>query len=68
MAMFFVAYLEHVLCPRLQPGDIVVMDNLFAHKVQGVRQLISACGAELLYLRPTLPTSIPLSNAGPISN
>ena len=34
----FLAYLEHVLCPQLKPGQLVVMDNLAAHKVDGVRQ------------------------------
>ena len=33
----FLAYLDQVLCPRLQPGQVVVMDNLAAHKVEGVR-------------------------------
>jgi hypothetical protein len=45
----FLAYLEQVLCPQLQPGQVVIMDNLAAHKVDGVRSLIQACGAELLY-------------------
>ena len=40
-------------CPRLRPGDVVVMDNLSAHKVRGVRERIEAQGAELLYL-PTV--------------
>ena len=45
----FLAYLDEVLCPRLQPGQVVVMDNLSAHKVAGVRQRIEATGAELRY-------------------
>lgn len=36
----FLAYVEQVLVPSLKPGDIVVMDNLSAHKVPGVRQAI----------------------------
>src|SRR5579885_214698 len=36
----FLAYLDHVLCPALRPGDVVVMDNLSSHKVEGVRQRI----------------------------
>ena len=51
----FLAYLERVLGPQLQPGDVVVMDNLSAHKVCGVRQAIEARGAELLYLPPYSP-------------
>jgi len=56
----FLAYLEHVLCPKLQVGDVVVMDNLSAHKVEGVRELITACGAELLYLPPYSPDFNPI--------
>ncbi len=48
----FLTYLDEVLCPQLQPGDVVVMDNLSSHKVDGVRQRIEACQAELLYLPP----------------
>ncbi len=51
----FLAYLEQVLCPQLQPGDIVVMDNLSAHKVRGVRDLVEHTGAELWYLPPYSP-------------
>ena len=51
----FLAYVEQGLCPRLQPGQVVVMDNLPAHKVEGVRRLIEAAGAELLYLPPYSP-------------
>jgi len=56
----FLAYLEHVLCPQLQAGDVVVMDHLSAHKVQGVRELIQARGAELLYLPPYSPDFNPI--------
>ena len=38
----FLAYVERVLCPRLQSGQVVVMDNLPAHKVEGVRALIGS--------------------------
>jgi len=64
----FLAYLEHALCPRLKTGDVVVMDNLSSHKVAGVRELIQAAGAELLYLPPYSPDSIPSKSAGPNSN
>jgi hypothetical protein len=53
----FLAYVEQVLCPKLQAGDVAVMDNLSAHKVQGVRPLIEATGAELLYLAPGFGTA-----------
>jgi len=56
----FQAYLEQVLCPQLQPGDLVVMDNLSAHKVSGVSELIEAAGAEPLYLPPYSPDFNPI--------
>jgi transposase len=56
----FRAYLEHVLCPQLKAGQIVVMDNLSAHKVNGVRELIEASGAELRYLPPYSPDFNPI--------
>jgi transposase len=56
----FLAYLEHVLCPRLQPDQIVVMDNLAAHKVPGVRELIETTGAQLRYLPPYSPDFNPI--------
>ena len=46
----FEAYVERVLCPGLCPGQIVVMDNLSAHKGERVRELIEGRGCELLYL------------------
>ncbi len=56
----FLAYVEQVLVPSLKPGDIVVMDNLSAHKVPGVRQAIEAAGACLLYLPPYSPDLNPI--------
>jgi len=56
----FLAYVEQVLGPQLQPGDIVVMDNLSAHKVQGVRDLIQQRGAQLRYLPPYSPDFNPI--------
>ena len=44
----FLAWVEQMLAPTLRPGAIVVMDNLAAHKVAGVRQAIEAYGAKLL--------------------
>jgi len=62
-AEIFLAYLEHVLCPQLRPGDVVVMDNLSSHKVDGVRASIEAAGAELLYLPPYSPDLNPIEKA-----
>jgi transposase len=59
----FRAYVEQGLAPTLRPGDIVVMDNLSAHKVKGVRQAIEAAGAELLYLPPYSPDLNPIEHA-----
>jgi transposase len=59
----FLVYLEQVLCPNLHAGDLVVMDNLSAHKVPGVRELIEAAGAELLYLPPYSPDFNPIEKA-----
>ena len=56
----FQAYVEQVLVPELSPGDIVVMDNLSAHKVSGVREAIEAAGAEVLYLPPYSPDLNPI--------
>jgi transposase len=51
----FRAYVEHILVADLAPGDVVVMDNLSAHKVRGVRQAVEAAGAMLLYLPAARP-------------
>ena len=56
----FLAYVEQVLCPRLQPGHLVILDNLTAHKVPGVRALVEARGACLLYLPPYSPDFNPI--------
>ncbi len=56
----FLAYIETCLCPTLQPGDIVVADNLSCHKVQGVRAAIEAMGATLRYLPPYSPDLNPI--------
>lgn len=56
----FCAYVEQALAPTLGPGDLVIMDNLGAHKVQGVREAIEARGARLLYLPPYSPDLNPI--------
>jgi transposase len=56
----FRAYVEQFLAPSLAPGDVVVLDNLAAHKVDGVRQAIAAAGASLLYLPPYSPDLNPI--------
>ena len=56
----FRAYIEQVLVPDLREGDVVVMDNLPAHKVSGVRDAIGAAGAGVLYLPPYSPDLNPI--------
>jgi transposase len=51
----FCAYISEVLSPTLRQGDIVVMDNLSAHKARKVRELVEASGARLMYLPPYSP-------------
>jgi transposase len=59
----FLAYVQQQLAPTLEPGDVVVMDNLAAHKVKGVRQAIEAVGARLVYLPPYSPDFNPIEQA-----
>lgn len=56
----FLAYIRTQLCPTLQPGDIVVADNLSCHKVAGVREAIEEAGATLRYLPPYSPDLNPI--------
>jgi transposase len=59
----FEAYVERVLLPALKPGQVVVMDNLSAHKGSKVRELIEARGCELLFLPPYSPDLNPIEEA-----
>lgn len=56
----FLAYVQQFLAPTLRPGDVVVMDNLAAHKVAGVEDAIRVTGASLLYLPPYSPDLNPI--------
>jgi transposase len=56
----FRAYVEQMLVPTLQPGDIVVMDNLGSHKGQAIRKAIRAAGARLVFLPPYSPDLNPI--------
>jgi transposase len=58
----FRAYVSEVLAPALKPGDVVIMDNLSAHKVSGVEAAITARGAELIYLPPYSPDCSPIES------
>ncbi len=56
----FQAFVEHVLVPELESGDIVVMDNLSSHKRVRIRELIEETGAELRFLPPYSPDMNPI--------
>jgi transposase len=56
----FVRFVRNRLCPWLHPGDVVLMDNLGAHKVKGVHQAIEAVGARIVYLPTYSPDFNPI--------
>jgi transposase len=57
------ADVAQVRCRQLKPGQVVVLDNLSAHKVAGIEELITACGAQLLYLPPYSADLNPIEHA-----
>jgi len=59
----FATYAEAFLAPTLDPGDIVVIDNLPAHKIKGAREAIERAGAILLFLPPYSPDFNPIEQA-----
>ena len=59
----FETYVEPVLAPTLQPGQVVVMDNLAVHKSARARELVEAQGCELLFLPPYSPDLNPIEEA-----
>ena len=59
----FLAYVEQFLAPTLRPGDVVILDNLPAHKAAGVREAIVRTGAVLMVLPPYSPDFNPIENA-----
>lgn len=62
-AAVFEAYIERVLGPTLRPGQLVVMDNLSAHKGERVKELIESRGCEILYLPSYSPDLNPIEEA-----
>jgi len=60
---WFAAYAQQVLAPTLRPGDIVILDNLPAHKVAAAREAIEADGARMLFLPPYSPDFNSIENA-----
>ena len=59
----FVEYVRQCLAPTLKPGEIVVMDNLPAHKRDEAREIIEAAGAQLRFLPPYSPDLNPIEQA-----
>jgi transposase len=59
----FYGYIEQCVLPTLKPGDILFMDNLSAHKVAGLEELIRSRGAQLIYLPPYSPDFNPIELA-----
>ena len=64
----FAAYVEQALAPTLNPGDIVVLDNLRSHKGAAIRATIRAAAPSFSSCRPTAPISIPSSRSSPNLN
>ncbi len=62
-AEVFKAYVEHFLAPTLEEGQVVVLDGLGAHRAQGVKELIEARGAELVFLPSYSPDLNPIEEA-----
>jgi transposase len=58
----FAGFCEHFLAPTLQPGDLVVLDNLSSHKSTAAAQSIEAVGARLVFLPPYSPDLNPIEN------
>ena len=56
----FQAYVRHVLCPTLRPGDVVIMDNLSPHKSEPTLSLITQAGAQILFLPAYSPDLNPI--------
>jgi transposase len=56
----FLAFVQEVLVPQRQPGQVVLLDHLKAHKVAGVREAIEAVGGRLIYLPPDSPDFSPI--------
>ena len=59
----FITYVEQILLPTIKPGDVVVLDNVGAHKVKRAKELIEAAGASMLFLPPYHPDLNPIENA-----
>jgi len=63
----FTAYVSHILLKELWPGDVVIMNNLPAHKVSATHEIIEGAQAKLIYLPPCLPYFNPIEKPSPRS-
>ncbi|MBU1221066.1 transposase [Myxococcota bacterium] len=59
----FIAFIKEILSPNIKKGDIVVMDNLAAHKSIEVKEIIEKCGGEVIYIPPYSPEFNPIEKA-----
>lgn len=59
----FAWYMRNELAPRLRPGQVVVLDNLSAHKAASIRQVVESRGCDLLFLPPYSPDFTPIEQA-----
>lgn len=58
--LVFNAYCEHILCPTLRPGDVIVLDNLGAHRASRIEEITARCGPRVLWLPPYSPDFSPI--------
>lgn len=58
--LVFNAYCEQVLQPTLKRGDVIVLDNLSAHRASRIEEIVAACGAQVLWLPPYSPDFSPI--------
>jgi transposase len=59
----FIAYVEHILCPTLLPGQVVILDNYSIHTDDKIRELVEAKGCQLRFLPSYSPDYNPIENA-----
>jgi transposase len=60
----FLAWVTQGFAPTLRPGDVAILDHLATHKIPGVREVIEAAGARLLYRPPYSPDFNPIESMG----
>lgn len=58
--MIFSTFMEKCLCPKLKPGDAVIMDNVSFHKSDKIIELVEQCGAQVIFLPPYSPELNPI--------